>query len=79
MKLMETVKINENIVVGGGRLTLFGGPCMAESLELCLETAKLLTVIFSDLTNGLNLYHLGKFFFYFHITSPQYMFFPENP
>ena len=36
---METVKINENIVVGGGRLTLFGGPCMAESLELCLETA----------------------------------------
>ena len=28
-----------SLVIGDGRLTLIGGPCMAETRELCLEVA----------------------------------------
>ncbi len=34
--------INDNIEVGNGKLLLIAGPCVAESLELCLETASFL-------------------------------------
>ena len=36
---MTPVKINDKITIGNGRLTLIGGPCTAESRELCLEVA----------------------------------------
>jgi 2-dehydro-3-deoxyphosphooctonate aldolase (KDO 8-P synthase) len=36
---MTPVKINDNIIIGSGKLTLIGGPCTAESRELCLEVA----------------------------------------
>jgi len=35
---MNTVPIGD-VTFGGGRLCLIAGPCMAESLELCLEVA----------------------------------------
>ena len=35
---MEEVKVG-NVVFGGGELVLIGGPCQAESLELCCEVA----------------------------------------
>jgi 2-dehydro-3-deoxyphosphooctonate aldolase (KDO 8-P synthase) len=31
--------INDKITVGAGRLLIMAGPCMAESLEICMETA----------------------------------------
>jgi len=36
---METVSIADRFVAGGDKLTFFGGPCTAESAELCLEVA----------------------------------------
>ena len=36
---MNCVKVNENITIGGSKLTLIGGPCTAEGLELCCEVA----------------------------------------
>ena len=36
---MTPVQINDTITIGSGRLTLIGGPCTAESRELCLEVA----------------------------------------
>ena len=46
---MNTVKINDNLVIGNGKLTLFGGPCMAETLETCLESAEFLSKLCADL------------------------------
>ena len=40
---MNAVTIANNIVIGNGKLALIGGPCMAESLEVCMETAEFLT------------------------------------
>ena len=40
---MKAVTIANNIVIGNGKLALIGGPCMAESLEVCMETAEFLT------------------------------------
>ena len=37
--MVNMVKIGNSVTAGNGKLTLFGGPCQAESLELCLETA----------------------------------------
>ena len=37
---METVRIGKNVVIGDGRLAVLAGPCMAESLEICLEVAE---------------------------------------
>ncbi|UII31667.1 3-deoxy-8-phosphooctulonate synthase [Fulvivirga ulvae] len=34
----ESVKITENINLGGDRLVLFAGPCAAESYDICMET-----------------------------------------
>jgi len=36
------IKINDKINVGGGRLLVIAGPCVAEDLELCLEIAAFL-------------------------------------
>ena len=36
--MMPQCKIGD-VIVGGGRLALIGGPCMAESRALCLEAA----------------------------------------
>ena len=42
---MNAVTIANNIVIGNGKLALIGGPCMAESLEVCMETAEFLTAL----------------------------------
>jgi len=46
---MNTVRINDNIIVGAGKLTFFGGPCMAETLEICLETGRFLRDLCAEL------------------------------
>lgn len=47
---METVGIpRNNIEIGGGKLVLIAGPCMAESRELCLETAAYLKSLCAEL------------------------------
>lgn len=40
---MNPVKVSENITIGSGKLTLIGGPCTAESRDLCLEVADFLS------------------------------------
>jgi len=39
---MNTVKIDDRFTVGDGSLTFFGGPCTAESAEVCLEAGRFL-------------------------------------
>ena len=39
---MNKVVVAENITIGDGKLVLIGGPCMAESLDVCMETAEFL-------------------------------------
>ncbi len=36
---MNHIKINKNVVIGSGKLTIIAGPCVAESKEICLEIA----------------------------------------
>lgn len=38
----QSVRISPNLVIGEGKLTLLGGPCVAETPELCLEVASFL-------------------------------------
>ncbi len=38
---MNTVKVG-NVTIGSGELVLIGGPCMAETLEICMKTASYL-------------------------------------
>jgi 2-dehydro-3-deoxyphosphooctonate aldolase (KDO 8-P synthase) len=47
--MIETVKVGSSIVIGDGKLTLLGGPCMAESEKLCLEVAEFLAQLCSEL------------------------------
>ena len=49
---MSIVKISDNVVVGGGRLVLLGGPCTAESREICLEVADFLSKLCAKLDIG---------------------------
>ncbi len=49
---MNIVKINDRVAIGDGSLTLFGGPCTAETTEICLETAKFLRDLCASL--GIN-------------------------
>ena len=42
--------ITDKIIVGNGRLLIMAGPCMAESLEICMKTAAFL----KELTNKLD-------------------------
>ena len=37
---MTEIKINEKINVGGGKLAIFAGPCVAESEEVCFQIAE---------------------------------------
>ena len=37
---MDIVKIGKNVTVGNGKLAVLAGPCMAESLDICLEVAE---------------------------------------
>ena len=39
---MNTVNISDKFTVGDGSLTFFGGPCTAESAEVCLEAGRFL-------------------------------------
>ncbi len=48
--------ITDKIEVGNGKLLLIAGPCVAESLELCLETAKFL----KELTQKLDINFIFK-------------------
>ena len=40
---MNKVVVAGKITVGDGKLLLIGGPCMAESLDVCMETAEFLS------------------------------------
>ncbi len=40
---MNKVVVAKDITIGDGKLVLIGGPCMAESLDVCLTTAEFLT------------------------------------
>ncbi len=43
-------KVNvADFTIGGGKLTLIAGPCMAESREICLQTAEFLTGLCREL------------------------------
>ena len=44
------------LTIGDGRLTLIAGPCMAETMEVCLETAEFL----KNLTAELNVQYIFK-------------------
>ena len=33
---MDIVKIGKDVTVGNGNLAVLAGPCMAESLDICL-------------------------------------------
>ena len=46
---MNPVKINDKITIGDGKLTLIGGPCTAESRDLCLEVADFLRELCAEL------------------------------
>ena len=39
---MQVIKLRNDVVIGDGRLVLLAGPCMAETLEVCLETGAFL-------------------------------------
>ena len=49
---MSVVKVNDQVSIGSGKLVLLGGPCMAESLEVCLETADFLSKLCAKLDIG---------------------------
>jgi 2-dehydro-3-deoxyphosphooctonate aldolase (KDO 8-P synthase) len=48
--------IDNNITVGNGKLLIMAGPCMAESLEICMETALFL----KEVTEGLDVNFVFK-------------------
>lgn len=45
---MNPVNIG-NIEIGTGKFTLLAGPCMAESMEICLQTAEYLKALCAEL------------------------------
>ena len=47
--MFQPVAITENLIVGSRKLTLLGGPCTAESTELCLEVADFLSSLCREL------------------------------
>ena len=48
-KFINPVKVTDQIILGGGKLVLFSGPCAAESLELCLEIGEQVKAICNQL------------------------------
>lgn len=53
---MQVIKLRDDVVFGDGRLVLIAGPCMAETLEVCLETGRFL----KDLTSRLGIGYVFK-------------------
>lgn len=49
---IEPVAVTPSLTVGGGQLVLFGGPCVAESENLCLEIADFLRSLTARLGIG---------------------------
>ena len=49
---MTPVELRPGVVFGGGDLVLIAGPCMAESLELCLEAGSFLKELTARLGIG---------------------------
>ncbi|MEO8474176.1 MAG: 3-deoxy-8-phosphooctulonate synthase [Chryseolinea sp.] len=37
-KFTDTVQVTDKITLGGDKMVLFGGPCAAESYDICMET-----------------------------------------
>lgn len=52
---MKNIKISDNVVIGE-KLTLIGGPCVVESLEMCKKIAAYL----QDLCSGLDVQYMFK-------------------
>lgn len=48
-KFKETVKIADNITLGGDKMVLFAGPCAAESYEICMEVGTKVKQLCTDL------------------------------
>lgn len=48
-KFKDTVKIADNITLGGDKMVLFAGPCAAESYDLCVEVGSKVKQLCSDL------------------------------
>lgn len=48
-KFKQTVKIADNITLGGDKMVLFAGPCAAESYEICMEVGTKVKQLCSDL------------------------------
>ena len=53
---MQVIKLRDNVVFGNGQLVLIAGPCMAETLEICMETGAFL----KDLTSRLGIGYVFK-------------------
>ena len=49
---MNVIKLRNDVVIGDGRLVLLAGPCMAETLDVCLETGTFLKELTSRLGIG---------------------------
>ena len=49
---MKEIKLRDDVVFGGGRLVLIAGPCMAETLDVCLEAGTFLKELTSRLGIG---------------------------
>ena len=49
---MQVIKLRNDVVIGDGRLVLLAGPCMAETLEVCLETGAFLKELTARLGIG---------------------------
>ena len=48
---MQIVNVN-NVEIGAGKLAVLAGPCVAESLDLCLEIAERMKTICRELGLG---------------------------
>ena len=53
---MNKVTVAGKVEIGSGKFALIGGPCMAESLEVCMETAAFL----SELCKKLDIQYIFK-------------------
>ena len=49
---MNVINLRNDVVIGDGRLVLLAGPCMAETLDVCLETGTFLKELTSRLGIG---------------------------
>jgi 2-dehydro-3-deoxyphosphooctonate aldolase (KDO 8-P synthase) len=55
-RFKQKVQIGESISLGGERMVLFGGPCAAESYDICMETGS----VVKDLCNRLGIDYVFK-------------------